>query len=173
MDCVDDVVEDMKDLTMPYMVNNAVDEDNTVHEMSQVVSLVDLDVVKMMVAQGLLEAVERCLEGTEEAANPSDVVYVVDDVHHSFGGVVDVHLVHDALLKFDVEIFLDDDLEGLSVLDAVELQSLILDDLLDLHGQHDVLFLLYDDVDVDAFLDDGDLVVDHDVALFPQCRCSC
>ena len=80
--------------------------------------------------------------------------------------MVDVHLVHDALLNFDVELFLGDDLAGLSVPDAVELQSLILDDLLDLPGQHDVLCLLYDDVDVDTFLDDGDPVVDHNVALF-------
>ena len=103
-----------------------------------------------MAAQGLLEVVERCLEGTEEVTNPNDVEYAVDDVHHSFDGVVDVHLVHDALLNFDVELLLDVYLDGLLGLGAMDkLQSPILDDCLDLPGQQDVFYLLYDDVYVD------------------------
>ena len=81
-----------------------------------------------MAAQGLLEVVERCLEGTEEVTNPNDVEYAVDDVHHSFDGVVDVHLVHDALLNFDVGLLLDvylDDLLGLDAMMSSSLQSLM------------------------------------------------
>ena len=138
-----------------------------------------------MAVQGLLGVVERCLEGTEEVANPNDVEYAVDDVYHSFDGVVDVHLVHDALLNFDVRLLIDGYLEDLLVLDTVdELQPPTPDDRLDLPGQHDVFFLFLGDVDVQdvvdvvdvrlvlltlddlALLDDGDLVVDHSAALF-------
>ena len=100
-----------------------------------------------MAAQGLLGVVERCLEGTEEVANPNDVGYAVDDVHHSFDGVVDDQLVHDALLNFDVGLLLDGYLDDLLGLDAVdELQPPLLDDRLDLPGQHDVFFVFHDDV---------------------------
>ena len=133
-----------------------------------------------MAAQGLLGVVERCLEGTEDVANSNDVECAVDDVHHSFDGVVDVHLVHVALLNFDVGLSLDGYLDDLLVLDAVdELQHLVLD-------QHDVFCLLYDDIYVDdvyvvdvrlvllnlddlVVLDDGDLVVDHSVVLSLCC----
>ena len=70
----------------------------------------------MMDVQELLVVVERCLEGTEEATNPSDVEHVVDDVHHSSDGVVKMHLVYDVLLILDVRLFLDVSLEGLLVL---------------------------------------------------------
>ena len=96
---------------MACIMSKVVDKDDAAHERNQVVAQVDLDVVDVMVAQGLLAVVERCLGGTEEVANPSDVEYVVDDVNHSFDGVVDVHLVHDVLLNFDVELFLDDFLD--------------------------------------------------------------
>ena len=43
--------------------------------------------------QVLLGVVEKCLESTEDVANPNDVEYVVDDVHHSLDGGVDRHLV--------------------------------------------------------------------------------
>ena len=64
--------------------------------------------VDVMDVQVLLEVVERCLEGTEDVANPSDVEHAVDDVLHSIDDVVDVHLVHDTLQNFDVGLSLDD-----------------------------------------------------------------
>ena len=82
-------------------VNDVVHNVDVVLEDSCVVGHVDLDIVDVMVVQELLVAIERCLEGTEEVTNSNDVD-VADDVHHSFDGVVDVHLVHDALLNFDV-----------------------------------------------------------------------
>ena len=95
----------------------------------------------------LLEVAERCLEGTEDVANPNDVEHAVDDLFHVVDAVVDVHLVHDAVLSFDVDLSLDDLLECL-VLDAAdELQDEVFDDILDLPGQHDALLFLYDDVD--------------------------
>ena len=101
----------------------------------------------MLDVQVLLAVVERCREGTEEVANPNDVEHVVDDVLHSIDNVVDLHLVQDALLNFDVDLSLDDFLDGFLVLDAAdELQDLVLDDNLDLLGQHDVFLFLYDDV---------------------------
>ena len=68
----------------------------------------------------LLEVDERCLEGTEDVTNPNDVEHAVDDVLHSVDGVADVHLVHDALLNFDVDLSLDDFLDDLLVLDAAD-----------------------------------------------------
>ena len=137
----------------------------------------------VMDVQVLLEVVVRCPEGKEDVANPNDVEYVVDDVHHSFDGDVDRNLVHDALLNFDVVLLLDDSLDDLLVLDAAdELQNLILDDHLDLPGQHDVFLFLYDDVYVvdvslvlltldDLVTPDADHLADvsmvgHDVDLF-------
>ena len=121
--------------------------------------------VEVVDVQELLEVAERCLEGTEDVTNPSDVGHAADDVHHSFDGAVDMHLVHDVLLNFDVVFLQEDDLDGLLVLDVDDdLQPLILDDRLDLSGQHDVLLdvhlvhdvLLNSDVDLslDDFLDD-------------------
>ena len=114
----------------------------------------DLDVVEVVDVQVLLEVVERCLEGKEDVANPSDVEHAVDDVLHSDDDIVDVHLVHDVLLKFDVDLSLDDFLDDFLVLDAAdELQDQVLDDILDLPGQYDALLSLYDDVyAVDASL---------------------
>ena len=173
----------MKDLKVMYVVNDVVDEYGAVPVESRVVAQADLDVGDVMV-QGLLEVIERCLEGTREGTNPNDVEYAVDDVHHSFDGVVDVHLVHDALLNFDVGLLLDGYLDNLLVLDAVELQSPFLDDQLDLPGRHDVFYFLYDDTYVDdvhavdvklvllildglVFLDDdGNLIVDHSTVTF-------
>ena len=63
--------------------------------------------VDVLDVQGHLVVVERCLEGTEEVTNPSDVEYAVDDVHHSSNGVVHVYLVHDVLLSLDVGLLLD------------------------------------------------------------------
>ena len=134
-----------------------------------------------MDVQGLLVVVERCLEGTEEVTNPSDVEQCVDDVHHSSDGVVDVLLVHDVLLSLDVGLLLDVYLDEFLGLD--ELQSPIPDDCLDPLGQQDVLYLLYDDISIDdvcivdvklvllilddlALLDDGASVVNHNVVLF-------
>ena len=111
--------------------------------------------VEVMDVLMLLEVVERCLEGIEDVANPSDVEHAVDDVLHSVEDVVDVHLVHDDLLNFDVGLSLADLLDDLLVLDAVgELQGLVHDDILDFLGQpDDALLFLYDDVyDVDASL---------------------
>ena len=64
---------------MVLLVNDAVDD-------------VDLCVVDVMDVQVLLVEVERCLEGTEEVTNPNDVGHYVDDDHHSFDGVMNVHL---------------------------------------------------------------------------------
>ena len=110
-----------------------------------------------MDVQGLLVVVVRCLEGTEEVTNPSDVEYAVDDVHHSSDGVVDVYLVHDVLLSLDVGLLLDvlmSILMSLLGLDELQnswmsCQSPIPDDCLDPLGQQDVLYLLYDDISVD------------------------
>ena len=137
--------------------------------------------VDVMDVQELRLVVERCLEGTEEVTNPNDVEYVVDDVHHSSDGVVNVHLVHDVLLILDVGSFLDVYLDDLLGLDD-ELQPPVLDDCLDFAGQHDALYLLYDDISIDdvcivdvkfvllilddlALLDDGASVVIHNVVL--------
>ena len=134
-----------------------------------------------MDVQELLVVVERCLEGTEEVTNPSDVEYVVDDVHHSSDGVVNVHLVHDVLLSLDVGLFLDVYLDDLLGLDD-ELQPPVLDDCLDFTGQHDAVYLLYDDNYIDdvcmvdvklvllilddvALLDDDASVVIHKIVL--------
>ena len=149
VDWVDIVVGKVEDVTVMYVVNDVVDESDAVPVEGRVVAQVDLDVGDVLVVQGLLEVVERCLEGTREGTNPNDVEYAVDDVHHSFDGVVDVHLVHDDLLNLDVGFLLDGYLDDLLVLDAVELQSPFLDDQLDLPGRHDVFYLLYDDTYVD------------------------
>ena len=99
--------------------------------------------VEVLDVQVLLEVVEGCLEGTEDVANPSDVEHVVDDVLHSVNGVVDVHLVHDALLNFDVDLSLDDFLDDFLVLDAAdELQVRVQDDIPGLPGQYDALLFL-------------------------------
>ena len=75
-----------------------------------------------------------------------------------------------------------DELLGLDVVD--DLQYPVLDDCLDLPGQQDVLYSLYDDIGVDdlyvvdvkivlltlddlVVLDDDDPVVNHCIALFP------
>ena len=167
---------------MVVLVTDVVDGVDAGLEEDHVAGWVDLDVVDVMDVQGLLAAVERCLEGTEEVTNPNDVDHCVDDDHHSSDEVVDVHLVHDALLSLDVGLFLDVYLDNLFALDD-EFQPPILDDCLDLPGQHDALYLLYDDTFVDdvyvvdvklvlltlddlVFLDDGDSVVDHNVVLF-------
>ena len=54
VDCLDDVVECIRVLKMPYAMNNVVDERYTVHEMSQVMSPVDLDVAEIMITQATL-----------------------------------------------------------------------------------------------------------------------
>ena len=89
-----------------------------------------------MADQGLLVEVERCLEGTEEVANPNDVGHYVDDDYHSFDGDVNVHLVLDAPLSLDERLFLD------------------------VFGQRDVCYLFH----VDVFADDV-YVVEVDVVL--------
>ena len=120
---------------------------------------------------GWLEVVGRCLEGIEDVANPSDVEHAVDDVLHSVEDVVDVHLVHDNLLNFDVGLSLGDLLDDFLVLDAAdELQDLVHDDILDFPGQpDDARLFLYDDVyAVDASLVlltlDGYVLLDADHA---------
>ena len=140
VDWVNTVVGKVEDVKVMYVVNDVVDEYDAVLVESRVVAQGDLDVGDVMVVQGLLEVIGRCLEGTREGTNPNDVEYTVDDVHHSFDGVVDVHLVHDALLNFDVGVLPDGYLDNPLVLDAVELQPPFLDDQLDLPGRHDVFY---------------------------------
>ena len=153
--------------------------------------------IGVMDVQVLLEVVERCLEGTEDVANPSDVEHAVDNVLQSTDDVVDVHLVHDALLNFDFDLSLDDLLDHFLALDAAdELQDQVHDDILDLPGQpNDALLFLYDNVYVfdvslvlltlDGYvaLDAGHLadvstlfyqvvdVLDGDAHLHSHCRC--
>ena len=63
---------------------------------------VGLDVVDVMIVQGLLEVDERCFEGIEEVTNPSDIEYDIHDVLRSFDDVV-VELDDDwAPLSLDV-----------------------------------------------------------------------
>ena len=76
-----------------------VDVTDAVVECKKMVGQEDLDVVEVMDVLMLLEVVERCLEGTEDVANPNDVEHAVDDVLCFVEDVVDVHLVHDGLLS--------------------------------------------------------------------------
>ena len=98
---------------------------------------------------GLLEVVERCLEGIEDVANPNDVGHAVDDVLHLVENAADVHLDHDGLLDLDADQLLVDLLDDLFVQNDIDdLQDLVHDDTLDFPGQPDDVFLfLYDDFD--------------------------
>ena len=123
VDGVDEIVGEVKYLDVVCMLNDVVYKIDVVPEENCIVGQVDIDVVDVMADQELLEVVERCLEGTEEVTNPNDVEYAVDDVHHSFDGVVVVHLVHDALLNFDVGLLLDVSLDDLLGLDELLMMS--------------------------------------------------
>ena len=84
--------------------------------------------------------------------------------------LLDEHLGHDVLLDCSIVVPLDDFLDDLLVVDgADELHDKIFDDVLDLPGQYDALFFLYEDI---SLVVDVTLVLptaDEEVALDVDC----